>query len=352
MSASLLIYGATGYTGRLLAREAVRRGLRPILAGRDAAKLATVAAPLDCDVRTVRLDDAAGLAAALRGVRVVLHAAGPFSQTAQPMVAACLAAGVHYLDLTGEIAVFDALSRLDRDARRRGLRVMPGVGFDVVPSDCLAAHVARRLPGATRLALGLRGFGAATRGSTKTLIEHAGRDVGVRRGGALVTVPPGTLEHAFDYGAGPRASINVGWGDVFSSWYTTGIPNVETYVEATPAFRLLLGANRLLAPVWRSPPWQAMAQSWASLLPDGPVSAGASPGGGMTIVADASDDEGRRVRARLRTPEAYAFSGVTGVAIAERVLAGDVVPGYQTPGRVYGPDFVLRFDGVAREDLA
>lgn len=354
MSASLLIYGATGYTGRLLAREAVRRGLRPILAGRDAAKLTPLAAALGCDARTVGLGDPDRLAAALGGIRVVLHAAGPFSQTAAPMAAACLARGVHYLDMTGEVAVFDALSRLHRDARRRGVMIMPGVGFDVVPSDCLAAHVARRLPGATRLALGLRGFGAATRGSTQTLIEHAGRDVGIRRGGALVSVPPGSLEHAFDYGAGPRPSINVGWGDVFSSWYTTGIPNVETYVEATPAFRLLLGANRLLAPVWRSPSWQAVAQSWASLLPDGPVPvAGPSDGttNGMTIVAEATDDHGRRAHARLRTPEAYAFSGVTGVAVAERALAGDVEPGYQTPGRVYGPDFVLRFAGVTREDL-
>jgi short subunit dehydrogenase-like uncharacterized protein len=351
MSGSLLIYGATGYTGRLLAREAVRRGVRPILAGRDAAKLAATGTLLGCETRVVGLTDAAGLRDALVDVRVVLHAAGPFSRTAAPMAAACLAAGVHYLDLTGEVAVFDALSGLDRDARARGVMLMPGVGFDVVPSDCLAAHVARRLPNATHLALGLRGFGAATRGSTQTLIEHAGRDVGVRRDGTLVGVSPGTMEHAFDYGSGPRASINVGWGDVFSSWYTTGIPNVATYVEATPAFRLLLGANRLLAPVWRSPSWQVMAQSWASLLPDGPVPA-AGAGAGMTIVAEASDDDGRRVRARLHTPEAYAFSGVTGVAIAERVLAGDVEPGYQTPGRVYGPDFVLRFDGVTREDLA
>lgn len=350
MSASLLIYGATGYTGRLLAREAVRRGLRPILAGRDAAKVTAFAATLGCEARIAPLGAPDRLGAALDGVGVVLHAAGPFSQTAAPMAAACLTAGVHYLDLTGEVAVFETLSRLDRAARGRRIMVMPGVGFDVVPSDCLAAHVARRLPGATRLALGLRGFGAATRGSTKTLIEHAGRDVGIRRGGALLRIPPGTLEHTFDYGAGPRASINIGWGDVFSSWYTTGIPNVETYVEATPAFRLLLGANRLLAPVWRSPSWQTVAQSWASMLPDGPVPAGGASQG-MTIVAEAADDDGRRVTARLRTPEAYAFSGVTGVAIAERALAGDVEPGYQTPGRVYGPDFVLRFAGVTREDL-
>ncbi|HEV7734618.1 MAG TPA: saccharopine dehydrogenase NADP-binding domain-containing protein [Candidatus Binatia bacterium] len=350
MSQSLLIYGATGHTGRLLAREAVRRGLRPVLAGRDAAKVSALASSLGCEARVTALTDAAGLANALRDVGVVLHAAGPFSRTAAPMAAACLAAGVHYLDLTGEIAVFAALSVLDREARRRGIMVMPGVGFDVVPSDCLAAHVARRLPGATRLALGLRGFGAATRGSTQTLIEHAGRDVRIRRDGALVPIAPGTLERRFDYGVGPRASVNVGWGDVFSSWYTTGIPNVETYVEATPAIRLLLGANRWLAPVWRSPSWQTVAQSWASLLPDGAMPLGGTSEG-MTIVAEAEDDAGHRVRARLRTPEAYAFSGAVGVAIAERVLAGDVEPGYQTPGRVYGPDFVLRFAGVVREDL-
>src|SRR5215470_2249671 len=158
MSDPILIYGATGYTGRLLTEQARASSLRPILGGRSAAKLAALAASLGLEHRVVRLTEPELLAAGLRGVAVVLNAAGPFSQTSGPMLEACLRTGTHYLDVSGEITVFEALVRRHAEARRRGVMVMPGAGFDVVASDCLAAHVARRLPGARRLAVGLRGL--------------------------------------------------------------------------------------------------------------------------------------------------------------------------------------------------
>src|SRR6185295_5073039 len=167
-----MIYGATGYTGRLITRRACALGLRPVLAGRHDGKLAALAAATGLEHRVAHLDDPDALARALDEIAVVVHAAGPFSATARPMVDACLRAGTHYLDIAGEIPVIEALARRDADARARGIMVMPGTGFDVVPSDCLAAHVARRLPGATRLFLGLTGLEFATRGSAKTLVEH------------------------------------------------------------------------------------------------------------------------------------------------------------------------------------
>ena len=109
-STPLLIYGANGYTGALIARLAAERGLRPVLAGRSRAGLAAVATPLGLEERVFALEDAAALDAGLAEARVVLHCAGPFAHTARRMADACFRTHTHYLDITGEIAVFEALA--------------------------------------------------------------------------------------------------------------------------------------------------------------------------------------------------------------------------------------------------
>ncbi len=146
-----MIYGATGYTGSLIVREAVRRAMRPVLAGRSAGSTASLAAGFGLEHRVFSLDSAAGVVEGIRGIHTVLNCAGPFSQTARPMVDACLKAGIHYLDITGEAAVFETMAARDAEAKTAGIVLLPGVGFDVVPSDCLAVHLKRRLPLATRL---------------------------------------------------------------------------------------------------------------------------------------------------------------------------------------------------------
>src|SRR2546427_1981983 len=186
MSAPLLIYGATGYSGRLITRVMTALGIRPILAGRDGARLARFAQTLGLEHRVASLAEPDRLDAALRDVAVVLHAAGPFSATSRPVVEACLRAGAHYVDITGEVEVIEALARRDAEARRRRIMVMPGIGFDVVAGDCLAAHVARRLPEAERLALAVSGLRYMTRGTAKSVVEAAGYRVGRREG----PIPP------------------------------------------------------------------------------------------------------------------------------------------------------------------
>lgn len=350
MSDPLLIYGATGYTGRLVTTAAVALGLSPVLCGRNGAKLEAAAEPFGLEYRVAGLTEPDRLDAALCGIAVVLHAAGPFSSTARPMIDACLRAGTHYLDITGEIPVLEDVVRRDADARARQIMIMPAVGFDVVPSDCLAAHVARRFRTASRLAIGLSGLRFATRGSAKTLAEHAGCGVLVRRDGLITSVAPGALSRVFDYGAGPRVSLNISWGDVSSAFYTTGIPNIEVYFEATPMLRGMLMASRYLGGLLSTAPWQAWLKACADVLPEGD-SAAARAAAAMVIVAEADDGAGRRAAARLRTPEAYTFTGTSAAAIAQRVLHGDLEIGFQTPARLYGPDFVLSLAGVAREDL-
>ena len=342
-----MVYGANGYTGQLIAEEAARRGLAPVLAGRSEARVRPVAERFGLPFRAFDLDRAAEH---LDGVDLVLLAAGPFSATSRPAVDACLARGAHYLDITGEIEVFEAVFARDAEARDRGSVLMPGVGFDVVPSDCLAAHVARRLPGARRLALAISGLAFVTRGSAKTFMEAADSGA-VRRDGAIVGARAGTLRREIDFGAGPRPVLNLSWGDVASAYYTTGIPDIEVYVEATPALEAVAVANQWFGWFLGTAPWQAWLKGHADLLPEGP-SAAERAARRVVVVAEATDGRGRRAVSRLATPEVYTFTGMVAPAVARRVVAGDLEAGFQTPARVYGGDFVLSFPGVAREDVA
>ncbi|MBL8848885.1 MAG: saccharopine dehydrogenase NADP-binding domain-containing protein, partial [Planctomycetaceae bacterium] len=183
----ILIYGATGYTGQLIAERAVATGLRPVLAARNRAALLPLAERLGLEARVFDLGRPAAVAEGIRGAAVVLHTAGPFSATSRPMADACLQSGAHYLDITGEVGVFESLAARHAEAQAAGVMLLPGVGFDVVPSDCLAFHVKQRLPGATGLRLSIGGLGGGiSRGTAKTMMEAAGFGALVRRGGRIV----------------------------------------------------------------------------------------------------------------------------------------------------------------------
>jgi short subunit dehydrogenase-like uncharacterized protein len=350
MSPTLVIYGVSGYSGGLVARRAAKLGWRPILCGRDAAKIGALETWRGLERRVASVSEPNTLADAFAGACAVLNAAGPFSQTASSVLDACLRTGAHYLDLSAEVPVIERLCTRDAEARARGIMIMPAVGFDVVATDCLAAHVARRLPSASRLALAVTNLFFVTRGSARTLLEAV--DAGmIRRGGALVRVPLGSMEHLFDYEHGPRTSLNVSLADLTTAYHSTGIPNIETYTEATPTMRALLAPCRRLGRLLRTGPAQALLAAWTDMLPERPPASSGADKRTMRVVAEAEDDTGRRAIARLRTPEAYAFTPGAATAVIERVLAGDVEPGFQTPARVYGADFVLSLPGVMREDL-
>jgi short subunit dehydrogenase-like uncharacterized protein len=350
MSSHFLIYGATGFSGGLVARQAVARGWRPILAGRDARKVGALADELGLEHRAAALSEPAALERAFAGARVVLNAAGPFSRTAGPMLAACLRAGAHYLDLSAEVPPIEALAAQDAAVRARRIMAMPAVGFDVVATDCLALHVARRLPSAVRLSIGVTNLRFVSRGSAKTLLEAIDRGL-MRRGGVLVEVPLGSREHAFEYEDGPRPSVNVSLADLTTAHHSTGIPNIATYTEGTPLMRGLLAAARTAGWALRTAPAQAWLAACAELLPEDPGRANGEAPQEQRVVVEAEDDAGGRAVSRLRTLEAYAFTPHAACAVLARVLAGDVEPGFQTPARVYGSDLVLTIPGVTREDV-
>jgi short subunit dehydrogenase-like uncharacterized protein len=348
----LLVYGANGYTGALIAREAAARGLRPVLAGRDAAAVGALADELGLERRTFRLDDPPALAEGLRGVAAVLHCAGPFSRTSRPMADACLAARAHYLDITGEVGVFEALAARGDEARAAGVTLLPGVGFDVVPSDCLAAHLKRRLPGATELRLGFQATGRPSQGTAATMVENLGRVGGlVRAGGVIKPVPAAWKTRTIDFGRGPVTAMTIPWGDVATAYRSTGIPNVEVYAAAPRALRAFARLSRYLGPLLRLPPVQRALKRRLTGGAAGP-SAEERARGRSYLWGEAADPSGKTVTSRLQGPEGYTLTALAAVAVAERVLGGAAPPGFQTPSLAFGPDFVLELPGVRREDLA
>lgn len=346
-----LLYGSYGYTGSLIASLAVEKGLRPVLGGRNEARLRAQADALDLPYRVFPLEDTPALHAALNETAGVLHCAGPFVHTYDRMAQACLATGRHYLDISGEIPAFEALAKMDRAARLAGVMLLPGAGFDVVPSDCLAMHLKRRLPTATHLRLYIRSVGGGvSRGTARSAIENLHRGGMIRRDGALQPVPPAWSVRRVDFGRGPVRAVSIGWGDVSTAFHSTGIPNVETYMALPGAAIAALRLLRAIGPPATSPPVKALLKAGLRLMPRGP--AGEQRRKAFSLIAgEAHDQEGHTCASRLKVPEGYTLTALAGVEIVQRVLSGEFKPGFQTPSLAYGADFILQFYRAERYDL-
>jgi short subunit dehydrogenase-like uncharacterized protein len=344
-----MIYGATGFTGALIVREAARRGMRPILAARSAAKLALLAGELGLEQRAFALDSAASVADGIRGIHTLLNCAGPFSQTARPLVDACLQAGTNYLDITGEAGVFEAIAARHAEAKSAGLVLLPGVGFDVVPSDCLAVHLKQRLPSATRLALGFRSAGRLSRGTALTAIERIDSGGLIRANGVLTTVPTAWKTRVIDFGDGPTKAITIPWGDVATAFHSTGIPNIEVYLAAPWGLRFGARLSRWFGWLLRSQFVQGRLKRRILAGPPGPTEAERRQNRCL-FWGEATDDAGGIAVARLQTPDGYDLTVLTSLAAAERVLSGSVAPGFQTPATAFGADFIMGIAGVTRSE--
>lgn len=349
MSENFLIYGANGYTGDLVTRFAAERGLKPILAGRNAEKIEALARNFEMPFRIFDLNNAAKVDAALQEVEFVLHCAGPFSITSEPMVEACLRNGRHYLDITGEISVFEAMAERDKAAKDAGIMIMPGVGFDVVPSDCLALHLKNRLPSATNLTLAFYGLGRISHGTQATMTMNIGKGGAIRRNGEIISVPAAYKTREIDFGEFQKTGVTIPWGDVSTAFYSTGIPNVEVYTIIPEAQLKLLKLSRYLGWVLGSSPIQSILQKQ---IPAGGPSDEEREKGKTFLWGCALDEQGNKAEARQFGMEGYTMTALTALKISEKILNGHFCTGFQTPAKCYGADLILEIEGIRREDLA
>jgi len=336
-----MVYGANGYTGRLIAQLAGQRGERPVLAGRSAEKLEPLARELGLEHRAVPLDDQDRLCEALGDVDAVVHCAGPFSVTSEPMVDACLATGTHYVDITGEIDVFERIFARDGEARRAGVVLLPGAGFDVVPTDGVAALLARALPDAVELELAFLAGGGMSPGTMKTTVEGITTGGRARVDGSLVTVPVGHRSRVAEFASRPRRVGSVPWGDLSTAFRSTGIPTITTYTTV-PEFAAT--AQSLLAPILRSPAAQQFAQRLAGFIP-GP-SERTRTASRCEVWGAVRNAAGRQLSMTLTGPNPYLLTADSALRAAVKLIAGATQPGAHTPSTAFGADFVTELDGV------
>lgn len=350
--AGLLIYGAYGYSGELATRHAVARGLQPVLAGRDRARVEHLAGTLGLEHRVFPLTEPAAVRAALRDVSAVLHCAGPFSGTADAMVEACIDTNTHYVDITGEVDVIEAIARRGGEAAATNITLLPAVGFDVVPSDCLAAHVVARLGSATRLTVAIDANTTFSHGTALTAVENLGRGAAARKDGRLVERPALSGKRQVDFGfdRGSATVTAMTWGDVAMAYRSTRVPNIETYLYLSDGLLRKARIGRYLAPLTGFAPVREYV-----LRQLGPASGGPSPeeraGRHSYVWVEARDDAGNSAQARLRTPHAYTLTAMASVEAAFRAASGGVRHGFQTPATAFGSDFVLQFGDTELQDL-
>ncbi len=350
MKTEWMIYGANGYSAQLAAEKAVKLGLKPILAGRNKTAIEAVATRLGLQARIFDLSSVDVIAKHLEDVKVVSHCAGPFSATAEPMMQACIQAGTHYTDITGEIDVFESAQALDDAAKRAGVVLCGGVGFDVIPTDCLANYLVRALPDATELTMGFDGNMSMSPGTAKTTVENLSQGMKVRRNGKLVSVGRGFEMRTIDFGQGERLASTIPWGDLSTAYWQTKIPNISVYMPFSggklsivlfPAIKKLLGLKKI----------QKFANRKIEARIKGP-SEKARAAGDVAVWGEVKNAAGKTVTARIKVPNGYTVT-MDGIIITAKYLLehkGD--GGCFTPSQLMGYELAEQLPGATRFTLS
>lgn len=371
-----MIYGAYGYTGQLISQYAKRMGYNPILAGRNEAQLQALAHRLELNYRAFHLPqmplshhnvsgmekDAttspnnlesstnpqlktpqfAALIEQLQDIDLVVHCAGPFTETAEAMLQACLATGTHYLDITGEIKVFERAYQLRQQAEQAGIVLCPGVGFDVVPTDCLAARLKSQMPNATHLKLGFDSRSSLSRGTLKTTLQRLGDGGAVREDGVITAVPLAYKTAEINFGDGKKLAMTIPWGDIATAYYTTGVANIEVYVPASPKLVKRLQRLNYVRWLFRTKFVRNWLSNKADKAPAGPELKEREHAS-TWVWGEISNTQGETITLREKVVNGYTLTSHSAVEVAIFVLRNQLKPGFYTPSRLYGAKLIDRF---------
>ena len=345
---SFLLYGANGYTGGLIAKYAAQYGLQPVLAGRREDAIKPLADQLKLSYKIFDLTNTTQLIAALREVKVVVHAAGPFSDTARQMIDACLQTGTHYLDINGDISVFELIKSFDAVAKEKNIMLLPGVGFDVVPTDCMALHLKNKLPDATHLKLAFASIGGAvSHGTAKTIVNKLGEGGAARENGQIVKKTLGEKGMWVDFGTTKLFVMSIPWGDVSTAHFTTGIPNIVTYTAIKPVAYKLLKLQKLFNWLLRLEGVKNIIRKKIKQRPAGPDDEMRSKAKSL-VWGEASNAKDETVTSHFTCADGYTLTALSSLIIAKKVMEGNFKPGYQTPAACYGEELIMEIPGTVK----
>ena len=349
MSDPIIVYGSYGYTGKLIVKECKRKNVAVILAGRNEEKLKRQSQETSYPFEVIDLQNGKALRDLLSKSRLVIHCAGPFEHTAKVMVEACLETKTHYTDITGEFTVFEMLAGLDQRAKGAGIMIMGGVGFDVVPSDCLALHLKKRLPSATKLQLAFASGVGYSRGTALTMIEGLGHGSFIRSNGKLKEIPIADKVQTIDFGEFKTPAVCIPWGDIATAYRSTGIPSIEVYLGVPPKMLRTLKAARYLGWLLKRSWVKDFFRKKVNQRPAGPSEQKLGKSQSY-LWGKVSDDQGNFCVSTLQTLNGYSLTGVASVAIAQKILSGNFTPGYFTPAQYFGENLILEIEGSKRTD--
>lgn len=342
---SLLIYGANGYTGKLVVQQALAKGLKPTIAGRNGESISKMATEFGLPYLVFSLDNIDEIARHLNPFSVVLHCAGPFSETARPMIEACLISQTHYLDITGEIAILDWTFQKNTEAISKNIMLMCGVGFDLVPTDCVANKLKNLMPDATHLEIAffMKG-GSISHGTMTTMANNLGNTSYERINEKLVPKPLAHKGKTVDFKIDKKFCISIPWGDLYSAYVSTQIPNITTYSAASKSTYYILKLQFILNPVLKSKWFKNIFKKYIDKNITGPTPE-QNKNGRSYVYGAAANALGNRIETVLECAESYQITAIAAVHIAQKVLAGNSKSGYQTPASCYGADLILEMEG-------
>lgn len=341
MQNQFLLYGANGYTGKLIARLAASYNLQPILAGRTEANIKPIAEELQLPYRIIDLDNKTQLETALSEVKLVLHAAGPYAYTAKQMVEACLQTCTHYIDINGDINVFEMLKTYDAVAKEKNIMVMPGVGFDVVPTDCIALKLKKQMPDATHLKLAFASVGGGlSHGTAITMTGKIGEGGAVRENGKIVRNPLGQKGMWVNFGDKKLFVMTIPWGDISTAYTTTGIPNIETYTGIAPKVYRMLKFQWVFNWLLRTEFVRNIIRKKIKAKPAGPSDEQRKNSSSM-VWGEVRNPSGKTITAAISCLDGYSLTAHSSLIIAQKILSGNFKPGYRTPAGCYGENLVM-----------
>ena len=350
-TSKIIVYGSYGYTGKLIVEECRLKNLDVILSGRNEEALRKQSGETKYPYEVVQISETVALKKLLLKGKVVIHCGGPFQYTAKAMAAACLETKTHYTDITGESIVFEQLAKMDQQGKEAGITIMPGTGFDVAPSDCLALHLKNKLPSATQLQLAFASSGAGfSRGTSKTMTEGLGYGSMIRKDGKLKSIPTGSLTKEINYGPFTIPSLNIPWGDISTAWRSTGIPNIEVYIGSNKKQIALAKRSNYINWLLRLRWVKNYLLKKIDQKPAGP-SDSKRANARMYLWGKVWDNTGKECSTRLETIDGYTLTAKTSVLIAEKILNGDIKTGYQTPAMAYGEKLILEIKESRLTDL-
>lgn len=343
---NIVIYGSYGYTGKLITRIAAGSDIPVLLSGRNEQELIRQSGQFNLPYQKASLDSETEMDGLLEDAAVVIHCAGPFEKTWKAMAEACLRNSCHYLDITGEITVFESLKVAGNRFKDKGLVALPGVGFDVVPTDCMAAYLHTLVPEAISLELAFMGLGSGiSRGTARTMIENLGTGGVVRRGGHLKSVPAAYKTKTIDFVVKESSTVSIPWGDISTAYTSTGIGDITVYMAADKKMIRAMKWSNYLNSLLRTDVVKNILKRKVERRSDGPDHKQRETGKSF-IWGRVKSSEGLVTAAVFQTSEGYRLTADLSWMIALKVLQDKVKPGYQTPSSLFGWELIFEHPGT------